>query len=157
MRRVAGDMRMRKQSTVANTAPKILIVDDNEFMRWAIRDMIKKSRPEWELCGEASNGEEAVQAVISLEPDVVLLDESMPRMTGLSAAAQIKKLGLRTRVLLLTAYELQDLSDAGGTEAFAYVDKSHAARDLVPAIEALITQRARHRRSRQADVARRDL
>jgi DNA-binding NarL/FixJ family response regulator len=132
----------------------ILIVDDNEFVRWAIRETIAKSRPEWNICGEATNGEEALNIVMALEPDVVLLDQSMPRMTGLSAAAHIKKHRPRTHVLLLTAYQLEDLSDPVEARSYTYVDKSNAARDLVPAVELLVTKGKRRQKALTATASR---
>jgi YesN/AraC family two-component response regulator len=48
--------------------------------------MLERSRPEWEICGEASDGKQAIEAVQRLNPDVVILDVTMPRMSGLEAA-----------------------------------------------------------------------
>ena len=67
--------------------------------------MIARWRPDWKLCGEAANGEEAIRAVIALKPDVVILDVSMPVMSGIEAASRIAKLSTETRVLLLSGYE----------------------------------------------------
>ena len=58
--------------------PRILIVDDHEIVREGIRILLNRLRPEWEICGEASNGKEAIQAVQSLNPDLLLLDVTMP-------------------------------------------------------------------------------
>ncbi len=56
--------------------PKILIVDDHEVVRQGVRAIILKSRPEWEVCGEAADGKEAIRAVKAVQPDVVILDIS---------------------------------------------------------------------------------
>ena len=120
---------------------KILIVDDNEFMRWAIRDLLAKNRPGWVVCGEAGNGEEAVRVAALHKPDVVILDESMPVMTGLEAAKRIAKLRPRSRVLLLTAFEPKDIAlaqEAAGVPVYPCVDKARTSYDLVPAVEALL-------------------
>jgi len=120
---------------------RILIADDHEFMRTGIRAMLAKWRPEWKVCGEASNGEEAVNAVIDLKPDIVILDVSMPIMSGIEAALRISSLPLHPRILLLTGHE----SDVFGTalapsDARGYVDKSHVIRELIPAIDTLLAQ-----------------
>ncbi len=120
-------------------APKILIVDDHEVVRHGVRSILAKSRPEWDICGEASDGKEAIKSVIAHSPDVIILDITMPGMSGLEAAAQIVKLGLTSRVLIFTMHESERLiSDvrAAGTQGF--VQKSQASRDLVLAIEALL-------------------
>ncbi len=122
-------------------APRILIVDDNEFMRWAIKNLIAKTRPDWQVCGEAANGAEAVTAVSSLKPDIVILDESMPVMSGLQAASHMKKLGLRPRILMLTAFDPKDFTlaaESAGAPAYPCVDKSRSGHELVPALEALV-------------------
>src|ERR1700729_3803663 len=62
----------------------ILIVDDHEIVRRGLRSLLA-SRPEWEICGEAGDGLEAVEKAKKLLPDVVLMDVSMPRMDGLEA------------------------------------------------------------------------
>jgi DNA-binding NarL/FixJ family response regulator len=119
----------------------ILIADDNEFMRWAIRHLLSKSRPEWVVCGEATNGKDAVSAAQTLQPDVVILDESMPGMTGVQAASKLAKLRVDSRVLLLSAYEQKDMNlaaESAGLQGYRYVDKATAGRDLVPAVEELL-------------------
>lgn len=68
---------------------RILIVDDHEIVRKGIRDIIRESRPEWEICGEASSGAEAIELGKALKPDVAILDISMPGMSGVEAASQI--------------------------------------------------------------------
>jgi DNA-binding NarL/FixJ family response regulator len=132
------NMRRPKERT---KAPAILIVDDNEFMRTAIRHLIVKSRPEWHVCGEAGNGEQAVKSAKALRPDVIILDESMPIVSGLQAATKIGKLGLRSRIILLTAFEEKDLAVQPTPLPYIYVDKARAGYDLVPAIATLIGEK----------------
>ena len=64
---------------------RILIVDDHEIVREGIRTLLSRSRPEWEIVGEAVNGQLAIEAVKNLKPDVVILDVTMPVMSGLEA------------------------------------------------------------------------
>ncbi len=65
---------------------RILIADDHEVVRQGVRAMILRSRPQWEICGDAANGDEALQAIQSLKPDVAVLDITMPGMSGLEVA-----------------------------------------------------------------------
>jgi len=60
-------------------------VDDHEIVREDIRTLIDRSRSEWEICGEATNGEEAIEVTKTLKPDIIVLDITMPRMSGSSA------------------------------------------------------------------------
>ena len=67
---------------------RILIVDDHEVIRQGVRSMLLRARPEWEICGEATDGKQAIEAVQRLKPDVVILDVTMPTMSGLQAARE---------------------------------------------------------------------
>jgi DNA-binding NarL/FixJ family response regulator len=69
-------------------ALRILVADDHEVVRCGICALLK-SQPGWEICGEASDGREAVEKVSQLNPDVVILDIRMPILNGLEAATQI--------------------------------------------------------------------
>jgi len=131
----------RAKRKAISGVPRILIVDDNEFMRFAIKNLIGKQRPEWQVCGEASNGAEAVSAASSLKPDIVILDESMPIMSGLQAASRMNKMGLRGRILLLTAFDPKDITiaaESAGAPSYPCVDKSKSGYDLVPALDAMV-------------------
>ncbi len=119
--------------------PRILIVDDHEVVRQGVRSVIAKSRPAWEVCGEATNGKDAIQTAIALKPDVIVLDISMPGMSGLEAAAHISKLGLGCRILIFTMHESDRLiTDIRAAGAQGYVQKSQAGRDLIRAIDILL-------------------
>jgi DNA-binding NarL/FixJ family response regulator len=103
-----------------------------------------EGRPGWEVVGEASDGIEALDKVESLQPDVVVLDITMPRMNGLQACRLIqqtpKASGLE--VLFVTQHDspqmMREALDAG---ARGYVVKSNAARDLLDAVEAVSQHR----------------
>jgi DNA-binding NarL/FixJ family response regulator len=69
--------------------PRILIVDDHEIVREGIRNLLARSGKNWEVCGEASNASDAILAIESLQPDVVVLDITMPGISGLEAARLI--------------------------------------------------------------------
>jgi DNA-binding NarL/FixJ family response regulator len=119
--------------------PKILIADDHEIIREGVRSLLSRSRPDWEICGEATNGREAIEAVKVQKPDVVVLDISMPVINGLEAASRIATLGVGCRTLIFTMHEGGRLADeVRKAGAQGYVQKSQAARDLVAAIEELL-------------------
>jgi len=80
---------------------RILIVDDSPVIRHALRSWIDRSL-DWEVCGEAENGKEAVERVEELHPDVVILDLRMPVMNGLEAARRINHVSPHTSMLMFT-------------------------------------------------------
>src|ERR1700688_3813817 len=69
---------------------RLLIVDDHEIFRRGLRALLEPSS-EWQICGEAVDGVDAVEQCKSLKPDIVVLDVSMPRLNGLEAARAVKK------------------------------------------------------------------
>ncbi len=120
-------------------AVRIVIVDDHEIVREGIRTLIAKSRPEWVICGEAANGEQAIEACKKLKPDVMILDITMPVMSGLEAATSMSRSGLDCRLLMFTMHESERLSsEVRQAGAQGVVLKSQAARDLIRAIDLLL-------------------
>ena len=118
---------------------RILIVDDHEIVREGLRSHLAKSRPDWDICGEATDGEQAIQLTRELNPDLVLLDITMPHMSGLEASSRMRKLGLTTPVLIFTTHDFERLAnEVRGAGAQGYVLKSQAVRHLVQAIDALL-------------------
>jgi DNA-binding NarL/FixJ family response regulator len=116
---------------------RLVLADDHEIMRVGLRTLLA-ARPDWSIVGEAVNGEEAVEMVLSLQPDVALLDIAMPKLNGIEATRQILLHGARTRILLLSAHDsTQVIADVLDSGAKGYVLKSEAARDLVAAVEAV--------------------
>ena len=87
----------------------ILIVDDSAIIRHSLRSCIEQNS-DWEVCGEAENGQVAVEKVKELRPDVVILDLQMPVMNGFEAADQISHLAPRTAILMLTLHECEQVS-----------------------------------------------
>ncbi|MGA9528756.1 MAG: response regulator transcription factor [Terriglobales bacterium] len=116
---------------------RILLADDHEVVRRGLCALLR-AQPEWEVCGEAGNGREAVEKALKLKPEVVILDIGMPSLNGLEATRQILKANPQTKVLILTLHDsdqvVQEVLNAG---ARGFLLKSDAARDLVAAVEAL--------------------
>jgi len=116
---------------------RILVADDHEVVRRGLCALLR-SQPEWEVCGEASDGREAVEKVLTLKPEVAILDIGMPNLNGLEATRQILKANPRVKVLILTLHDsdrvVQEALNAG---ARGFLLKTDAARDLVAAVEAV--------------------
>ena len=119
--------------------PSILIVDDHEILRRGVSSILSQVRPQWEICGQAASGQEAVDAAAKLKPTIILLDITMPGMSGLEAALRISAMHLESKILILTMHESGALAnDARRVGAKGYVTKTDAARQLVGAIETVL-------------------
>ena len=117
---------------------RVLLVDDSATVRRAVRPLFD-SHPNFEVCGEAEHGREAVETAPSLRPDLIILDLSMPVMSGLEAAPLLIKILPHVWLILFTAHdgpEVQRLSRKAGIHAV--VPKSMAATHLVAQAEALV-------------------
>jgi DNA-binding NarL/FixJ family response regulator len=116
----------------------VLIADDNGLFRSAL-DVILAAEPEVRVVGRATDGEEAVRMVAELEPDVVLMDLSMPVLDGFLATQRILEESPGTRVLVLTGSpERTDMERAEAAGAAGYVTKDRIASELVAAILAAV-------------------
>jgi len=119
---------------------RILIVDDHEVVREGIRTLISRSHRDWQVCGEAETGEQAIEKVQALKPDIVVLDITMPGIGGLAAASRITFSTPACRVLIFTMHESERLTaEVQAVGAHGYVLKSQAARDLIRAIDQLLS------------------
>src|ERR1035441_5607621 len=117
---------------------RILVADDHELVRRGVLASTAHFRPDWEVCGEASNGREAVASAASLKPDIVVMDISMPDMNGLEATRQILKDNPETEVLILSMHESEQLvREVLASGARGYVLKADAGNDLIAAVDAL--------------------
>ncbi|MGA7622530.1 MAG: response regulator transcription factor [Candidatus Acidiferrales bacterium] len=120
----------------STTEVRILIADDNPFVRTGLR-LLLGQRPDWSVCGEASNGREAVKKAVELKPHVILLDIWMPTMDGLTAAEQIRHKVPESEILILTLCESLDMARyAAQTGVRAYISKANVTSDLEAAIDA---------------------
>src|ERR1700684_1987160 len=120
---------------------RILLADDHEIVRRGLCALLQK-REGWEVCGEASDGREAVEMAKKLKPDVVIVDIGMPSLNGLDTTRQLMQHDPQFKVIVLTITDsdqvIREALDAG---ARGFVLKSDAARDLVSAVEALQSKR----------------
>lgn len=131
---------------------RLLVVDDHDVVRQGLRALLK-THPGWEICGEAATGHEALEKSRKLEPDVAILDISLPGLSGLEVARQIQRLSPATQILVLTVDESEDLMrEVFRIGARGFVVKSDAGRDLVAAIET-VSQRKPYFSRRVVSVA----
>ncbi len=113
---------------------RIVLADDHAVLRSGLRALLN-SEPDFEVVGEASNGREAVDLAQSLKPDVIVMDISMPVMDGMQAAEEIQRLGLASRLVMLTVHAEEDyLFQTLRLGASGYVLKSSADTELMEAI-----------------------
>jgi response regulator NasT len=118
----------------------VVIAEDEAIVRLDLREMLEEAG--YEIAGEAGRGDEAVDIVKSVAPDLVLLDIKMPGMDGLEAASAISALGT-TAVLILTAFSQRDLVEqARDAGAIAYLVKPFQKEELLPAIEVALARHA---------------
>ena len=117
--------------------PRILLAEDHRVVREGLRVLLE--RQGFRVVGEASNGREAVQRATELEPEVVILDVSMPFLNGIEAAREIHRLVPRTRAIILTAYnDKQYVLQAFQAGAQGYVLKTRAVAELIQAIRDVV-------------------
>lgn len=120
---------------------RILLADDHEMVRAGLRAVIEEQRG-WEVCGEARTGREAVDRAFELNPDVVVMDFTMPELNGMEATRQIHARLPRTQVLILTMHESEELvREVLAAGARGYMLKSDAGHALVDAIQSLADQK----------------
>ena len=120
---------------------RILVGDDHEIVRCGLCAIIRR-HPGWEVCGEACDGAQTVELAKLHNPDIILMDISMPGISGLEAARQILQSNPQARVLFLTVLDsdqvAQEALRVGGK---GYMLKTDASRDLESAIQALQSNR----------------
>ena len=117
---------------------RILIADDHAMMRKGLRTAIEPHE-NWEICGEATNGQDALEKASALKPDLVVLDVSMPVLNGLEVAHRLAKSMPEIKILLFTMHNSpQFKKDATKSGAQGYVCKSSGEETLTLAMETLL-------------------
>ena len=116
---------------------KVLLADDHKLLRAGLKLLLQRN-PDLTVVGEAADGEQTLQLFQQLEPDLLLLDLSMPKMDGLDCLREIKSRWPGAKVILLTMHEDENyIKQAMQAGAAAYVHKSAADTDLFKAIDAV--------------------
>ena len=120
---------------------RIFVVDDNPVMRSMVRQLFE-STASYDVAGEAENGRDAIEKAKSLKPDLIILDLSMPVMSGLEAAPFLKKVAPQTPLILFTVHEgreVERLARAAGIQAIVSKNK---ASELIPRAQSLLAASA---------------
>jgi len=129
--------------TLDRSSASILIVDDHAAVRAGLRNLIS-SRAGWNICGEASDGEQAVSLALRLRPSLIVMDISMPGIDGLEATRRIREHLPAVEVLIVSQHDSEHVvSEAQRAGARGFVVKSHLSADLLPAVEAAMRHSSR--------------
>ena len=117
---------------------RILLADDHNVVRRGLKALLH-DRSDWEICGEALSGREAVELAREMQPDIAVIDLMMPDLNGLETTRQIRKVSERTEVLIFTMHHnealVHDVLDAG---ARGYLLKTDGEGQIVTAVETLL-------------------
>ncbi len=113
-------------------------MDDHEVMRMGIRNLLE-TVPNWSVCAEASNGDEAIEKALQFVPDIIVMDITMPGMNGLEASGEIGRTRPDIPIILFSLHLSEELAshfNRGGIRGA--VSKGEAARDLVEAVRKIL-------------------
>jgi DNA-binding NarL/FixJ family response regulator len=116
---------------------RLLVADDNEIVRIGVRTLLK-DKQDWQICGEATNGRDAIAKVWEYSPDVIILDLSMPVMNGFEAAAEIRRISPSIKIVFFSIHDVPTSATEVGADAF--VLKTTTAEELVATIERVTGQ-----------------
>lgn len=115
-------------------AINILIADDHDIIREGIKSVLS-GRPEYKICAEAGNGEEAIELAEKFKPDVLLMDVSMPKLSGLDALPRIKKVSPDTKIIMITVHKMGAyVLKAIRSGVAGYINKENVAEELIAAL-----------------------
>jgi len=117
---------------------RILIADDNAQVRRGVASFLSAADPNCEICGEAADGQQAVELAKQLSPDVVLLDVSMPGVSGLETARLLRQEAPTVKIIIMSQHDpAQLLPQALDVGAHACVDKCRVTTDLLATLRSL--------------------
>jgi|ERR1700751_2676036 DNA-binding NarL/FixJ family response regulator len=111
---------------------RVLLVDDTALVRNTLRALLEQHS--FEICGEASDGKEAVDKARELNPDIVILDINMPVMNGVRAALEIRRIAPEAAILFLTAHAIPGVMHSLRRISDGFVCKTSVARHLIPTL-----------------------
>ena len=112
--------------------PRIVVAEDNPEMQERLKEVLGV---ECDIVGTASDGMEAINSVVTLNPDILLTDISMPKLNGIQVASRLRDVGSCTKVIFVTVHDDDDCREAAfSMGAIGYVLKSRISTDLVPAM-----------------------
>jgi DNA-binding NarL/FixJ family response regulator len=119
---------------------RILVADDDPTIRMLLRRLLE-THPCWQVCGEATNGSEAVEQAAVLTPDVVILDFAMPLKNGLQAARELSQNDPKPRMLLISVQEISKAVAAAARQAgFRGAVMKSSGTEVVRGVEALLRE-----------------
>lgn len=114
---------------------RILIADDNSVARTTVHALL-----DWhsfQVCGEAKDGNEAIEKVIELKPDIILLDINMPELNGVKAAYEIRRVSPSTKIVFLIIHNTPGTKQITKMWSHGFVAKSAAGTELIPTLDRL--------------------
>jgi DNA-binding NarL/FixJ family response regulator len=121
---------------------RLMLVDDHEMIRKGIRTLIEPI-VDWTLCAEASDGQEALKIAAEAQPDIVIIDISLPKLSGIDVIIQLKKLLAKVEILVLTMHSSERIiAQALRAGARGYLLKTEAGEKLIEALKALSRHQA---------------
>ena len=137
-------------SLLASRMARILIADDSETMRIALKTLFAL-RPQWEICGEAKNGREAVAKATELQPDMIVLDFKMPLSNGLQAAGEISRTMPTTPIVMYTFDWNEDLEIVAKLAGiWRVVAKENGVQELLSAMDTELAAKEYKKKSQHA-------
>lgn len=119
---------------------RILVVDDNPAVRHYLRSLLEQ-QSEWQVCGEARTGAEAIQRVVNSPPDMILLDFQMPDLNGLDVARQISGLFPKIPILMVTIHLSRQLAEEARKVGIRGACSKSDVGSIVEAVDALLQEK----------------
>jgi DNA-binding NarL/FixJ family response regulator len=116
---------------------RFLVVDDSELVRKSLRTVLQ-ANPDWEVCGEAADGESAIALFKELHPNIVILDFQMPGMNGIETARRMSEIAPAVPIVLFTQHASSDLEKHAREAGIRSVVSKTNAFPMVGMIEALL-------------------
>ena len=111
---------------------RVLIADDHDIVRVGLKTILA-TKPDLQVCGEASDGPETLNKILNLAPDIVILDVMLPGWTGFFVAVEIRRLAPQTKIVFFSIHDVPRCAQDCGGDAF--VSKTSSARELLATIQ----------------------